>query len=214
MTDIALFGVQWSGKGTQAQLITDFFPQFALFETGGIFRALSSLNNRVGEFVRKINQWHFIHYSVTNSVFDLMIPMLDDNQNILFDGYPRDLPQLFHLLDFEFKHHRKLVWIHLKLDDKTAMKRLMGRKYYKKDDRMYLIKSDDELELIKEKWYEIITREDDHPDAIRKRIEQYHTDTEPVINYLKDQDLLVEIDASQSPEKVFEEIRKVIKLSI
>ena len=67
---------------------------------------------------------------------------------------------------------------------------------------------------LKKKWYEIITREDDHPDAIRKRIEQYHTDTEPVIKYLKDQDLLVEIDASQSPEKVFEEIRKVIKLSI
>jgi hypothetical protein len=36
----------------------------------------------------------------------------------------------------------------LKLDDKSAMKRLMGRKYYKKDDRMYLIKSDDELELV------------------------------------------------------------------
>lgn len=214
MTDIALFGVQWSGKGTQAQLITDFFPQFALFETGSIFRALSSLNNRVGEFVRQINQGNYIHYSVTNAVFDLMIPMLDDNQNILFDGYPRNLPQLFHLLDFEHKHHRKLVWIYLKLDDKSAMRRLMWRKYYKKDDRMYLIRSDDELELVIGQWYEVITREDDHPDAIRKRIEQYHAETEPVINYLRNQDLLVEIDASQPQEKVYEDIRKVIKLSL
>jgi adenylate kinase len=60
----------------------------------------------------------------------------------------------------------------------------------------------------------VITREDDHPDAIRKRIEQYHAETEPVIKYLKDQDLLVEIDASQAPEKVYEDIRKVIKLSL
>lgn len=214
MTDIALFGIQWSGKWTQAQFIIDAFPQLALFETGWIFRALSSLNNRVGEFVRQINQGNFIHYSVTNAVFDLMIPMLDDNQNILFDGYPRDLPQLFHLLDFEHKHHRKLIGIHLKLDDKSAMKRLMWRKYYKKDERMYLIKNADELELVIGQWYEIITREDDHPEAIRKRIDQYHTDTEPVIAYLKKQDLLVEVDANQSEENVFEDIRKIIKLSL
>lgn len=213
MTDIALFWVQWSGKGTQAQLITEYFPQFALFETGSIFRALSTLNNRVGEYVRQINQGHFIHYSVTNGVFDLMIPMLDSDQNILFDGYPRDLPQLFHLLDFEHKHHRKLVAIHLKLDDKTAMKRLVGRKYYKKDGRMYLIKDEDEKTLVQWQWYEIITREDDHPDAIRKRIDQYHKETEPIIEYLKKQDLLVEVDASHSVEKVFEEVRKIVKLT-
>lgn len=213
MTDIALFGIQGAGKWTQAQLIVEMFPQFALFETGGIFRALSTLNNRVGEFVRQINQGNFIHYSVTNAVFDLMIPMLDENQNILFDGYPRDLPQLFHLLDFEHKHHRKLVGIYLKLDDKTAMKRLIGRKYYKKDNRMYLIKDELELELIIGQWYEIVTREDDHPDAIRKRIDQYHRETEPIMEYLRTQDMLVEIDASKSQEEVFAEVRKIIKLS-
>jgi hypothetical protein len=40
------------------------------------------------------------------------------------------------------------VAIHLKLDDKTAMKRLVGRKYYKKDGRMYLIKDEDEKILV------------------------------------------------------------------
>ena len=143
-----------------------------------------------------------------------MIPMLDDKQNILFDGYPRDLPQLFHLLDFEFKHHRKLVGIYLKLDEKTAIERLVNRRYYKKDNRMYLIKNEEELELVTGQGYEIITREDDQPEAIRTRIEQYHKETEPVIEYLKKQDLLVEVDANQSQEKVFEDIRKVIKLSI
>jgi adenylate kinase family enzyme len=54
-----------------------------------------------------------------------MIPMLDENQSILFDGYPRNLPQLFHLLDFEYKHHRKLLGIYLKLDDTHAMQRLV-----------------------------------------------------------------------------------------
>jgi adenylate kinase len=211
MIDIVLFGVQWAGKGTQAQLITDLFPQFGLFETGGIFRALSTLNNRVGDFVRQINQWNYIHYSVTNAVFDLMIPMLDENQSILFDGYPRNLPQLFHLLDFEYKHHRKLLGIYLKLDDTHAMQRLVWRRYYKKDNRLYLIKSENEMRLVREQWYEVITREDDHPDAIRKRIDQYHNETEPVISYLRDQDLLIEIDASQTPEKVFEEIKKIIK---
>lgn len=79
---------------------------------------------------------------------------------------------------------------------------------------MYLIKNDEELQLLISQGYEIITREDDHPDAIRKRIEQYHKETEPVIEYLKKQDLLVEVDADQTQEKVFEDIRKVIKLSI
>ncbi len=213
MTDIVLFGVQGAGKGTQAQSIVENFPQFALFETGGIFRALSTLNNRVGEFVRQINEGKYIHYSVTNAVFDLMIPMLDAKQNILFDGYPRNLPQLFHLLDFEYKHHRKLVGIHLKLDDKKAMKRLVGRRYYRNNNMLYLIKDETELELVKNQWYEIVTREDDHPEAIRKRIEQYHTETEPIIEYMRSQDLLVEVDADQTPAKVFEEIRKIIKLS-
>lgn len=172
------------------------------------------MNNRIGEFVRQINQGNYIHYSVTNAVFDLMIPMLDENQSILFDGYPRNLPQLFHLLDFEYKHHRKLLGIYLKLDDKIAMERLVGRRYYKKDNRQYLINSEDELKLAIQQWYEIITREDDHPDAIRKRIEQYHSETEPVINYLRDQDMLVEIDASYSQEEVFSAIRKIIKAQL
>jgi len=184
-----------------------------LFETGSIFRALSTLNNRVGEFVRQINQGKYIHYSVTNAVFDLMIPMLDEKQHILFDGYPRNLPQLFHLLDFEYKHHRKLVGIYLKLDDKKAMQRLMGRRYYRKDNMLYLIKDDQELDLVKQQGYEIITREDDHPDAIRKRIDQYHGETEPIIEYMRTQDMLVEVDADQAPQKVFEDVRKIIKLS-
>ena len=78
---------------------------------------------------------------------------------------------------------------------------------------MYLIKNADELRLVEGQWYEIIVREDDHPDAIRKRIEQYHKETEPIIRYLKDQDLLIEIDANKSPEEVFVEVRKIIKLS-
>ncbi|MFA7284558.1 MAG: nucleoside monophosphate kinase [Candidatus Absconditabacterales bacterium] len=213
MTDIVLFGVQGAGKGTQAQNIVESFPNFALFETGSIFRALSTLNNRVGEFVRQINQGKYIHYSVTNAVFDLMIPMLDEKQHILFDGYPRNLPQLFHLLDFEYKHHRKLVGIYLKLDDKKAMQRLMGRRYYRKDNMLYLIKDDQELDLVKQQGYEIITREDDHPDAIRKRIDQYHGETEPIIEYMRTQDMLVEVDADQAPQKVFEDVRKIIKLS-
>lgn len=79
---------------------------------------------------------------------------------------------------------------------------------------MYLIKDSDELELVQGQGYEIIIREDDHPEAIQKRIEQYHKETEPVIDYLRKQDLLVEIDADGTQESVFDEVRKVIKLSI
>jgi adenylate kinase len=181
--DIVLFGIQWSGKWTQAQNILTHFPnEYVYFEPGWLFRALSSTPNCLGTYVgRIIDQWKPVHDGVTTSLFDATLYTLHAWQSLLIDGFPRKPMQYQLFLDRMQKAQREFMVIHFILDESIAVERMLAR------------------------W-----RHDDTPQKISNRIKRYYDDIAPIVEDMKKYAPVHTIDAEQSIEQVRGQIIKIL----
>ncbi len=130
MKDIVLFGIQGSGKGTQAALLQDLFgDKLSYFSSGDIFRALKSHPNAIGDFLsNSLESGKLISDEVTISMFRFYFSTLvGDDKMMLLDGYPRSLPQLVDLIQTSYKNKRTPVGIYFELDRETATERMISR---------------------------------------------------------------------------------------
>lgn len=185
MKDIILFGIQWSGKGTQADLIMKNHPGvFSYVSTGNIFRALTKgQDNALGRYVNDIiNAGKLVDDKVTNSIFQAYFySVLDQQKYMLIDGYPRTIPQLddiFRLADLE---NRDLLGIQFDIPDEVALDRMQSR------------------------W-----REDDTPESIKIRLDSYYEKTVPVIEYFAQHANMIKIDATKSIKEIAKEVENII----
>ena len=148
---------------------------------------------------------------------DIIIQMLverisqsDCENGFLLDGFPRNLDQA-KALD-EAKVEINLI-LFLKISEKEIIERMSGRRVHLSSGRSYHIahnppKVEGKDDLTGET---LIQREDDHPDVIKKRLEVYYDETEPLLSFYRQKDIsFYEIDASKTLEEVTEDIRKVI----
>ncbi len=185
--DIILFGIQWSGKGTQADLLMKALKSYQYFEPGNILRALKSNDNVLGEHIKtSMDQGKMVDDAIVFGLFDIYQHLLRPGQNMLVDGFMRSLPQMHYFLYQEYSHKRGLVWIHFKLSKEKAIERIMHR--------------------AATEW-----RVDDTKDAIERRLNIYEKETTPVIEYLDKVGKIIHIDADQSVEKIFEDTLVALK---
>lgn len=181
MDDIVLFGIQWSGKGTQAQLLVEAFPgQYTYFSSGDLFRALTSTDNAIGNYLKqRLATGQLIDDRVTNALFELyMHSVIDDGKAMLLDGYPRTVHQLELMIDVCKRYGRSMNAIAFTLPEETAIERMKAR-----------------------------GRADDTDEAIKKRIAQYYASTVPMLDLWKKHFPLVEIDARPSIEAIHESVK-------
>ncbi len=188
---LIFIGPQGSGKGTQAKIISSKLGIDPI-STGDLLRNVEGdLKERVDEYVNK----------------GLLIPddlMLDILKQRLFndfilDGFPRNLKQA-EMLD-SIVNIDKVVEI--SISDEEAVKRLAGRRTCKKCGAIFNIYTNPPKEDICDKCGGgLIKREDDNDEAIKKRLEVYHSETEKV---LKRYDVL-KINGEQDIEKVTSDI--------
>lgn len=183
--DIVLFGIQGSGKGTQASLLkTHYSDQISYFSSGDIFRALKSYPNAIGNFLsNRLELWQLISDEVTIALFKFYFStILDENKSMLLDGYPRTLEQSVSLIQTLLKYKREVVWIYLELDRDTAKKRMLDR-----------------------------GRPDDTLEVIDKRIDMFYEKTIPNIELFEKLFPVIRVDASWSIEDVHTAIMKIIQ---
>ena len=180
MKDILFFGIQWSGKWTQAQLLWEAYPDmFSYLSTGDLFRALSSSPNPLGDYVKdRIWRGELIDDRVTHALFEsYFFTVIDSKKYMLLDGYPRSLEQMTLMIACLKRHTRDIMGVHFVLDDATAIQRMKHR-----------------------------ARADDTDSAIHARIDQYKQKTVPMITYFAEHFPLVEIDASPGIEQIHQEV--------
>lgn len=177
--DIVLFGMQGSGKWTQAKKILSAVPdQFVYFEPGSLFRALSSCNNVLGEYVGSvIDQWKPVHDGVTISLFDATLYTLQRGQHLLIDGFPRKVMQYHLFMERMQKGQRDFLVINFNIDEKTATERMLAR-----------------------------GRHDDTPEKIANRIQWYNKDILPILESMRTLVQVHDIDATQTPDEVTAQI--------
>lgn len=184
--DIILFGIQWSWKGTQADLLMEKLKWYEYFEPGQIFRALKSNDNVLWEHIRdRMDKWQMIDDAITFGVFDVYLHLLQPWQYMLIDWFLRTLDQMYYFLTQEYKYKRDFIWIFYDLDKEDAIKRLSERA-------------------------KIQQRKDDTEKSIRTRLDIYEKETKPVIEYLDGLGKIIHINANQSIENIHKETIDVL----
>ncbi|MBS8121437.1 adenylate kinase family protein [Candidatus Vampirococcus lugosii] len=211
MNNIVLFGVQGAGKGTQAKMLLNKFSNYKYFEAGNILRAIKSKPNCLGDYVKEIiDSGNLINDEFISSLFNAFLTTLSDNDNILIDGYPRKINQMKQFIDLTSKKNISYKAVYLDLSEDKAIERLSSR----------LICSNCGATLsnisgkLKSCTYcgsdSLIKREDDYPDAIKKRVRLYKEETKPVIDTFQNMGNLFIIDASGTQEEVFDRIIDIL----
>lgn len=204
---IILLGPQGCGKGTQAKKISEKY-NLPHISTGDIFRYNIKNQTTLGkEALTYIDEGNLVPDSLTNKIVEDRLKDDDCKKGFVLDGYPRNIAQgkaLMEMSDIDFAFN-------IDISDETTVRRLSGRRSCSKGHVYHV-----EFNPSKEKGVcdvcglELFQRDDDKPETIKKRLEIYHEETSPLIEFYKKKGKLVEVDGEQKIEKVFEEIIDVL----
>ncbi|MDD2694065.1 MAG: nucleoside monophosphate kinase [Candidatus Gracilibacteria bacterium] len=205
MSHLMLIGIQGSGKGTQARKILEKYPEYVLFEMGTELRKFAANGTPDGEYVRSFLEQGL--KAPTEYIVKLTEKFLADNRDkkILIDGAIRSAEQNDALEtvwgDFE------VLW--LDLNEETAVERLSGRRIDPVTNETFPASFTGDTNP--KTGNTLVTRADDTPEAIRKRIAWSKGDTLPLIEVWKRHGHTIHhIDASQSEEDIFHYVENAI----
>ena len=204
---VILLGPQGAGKGTQAQRLANRVGAEHI-STGDIVRAEIKSGSELGKKVQEFNdKGELVPDEI---IVEMAKPYLDDADAWLLDGFPRNEAQakaLDEALD-DIGEDLDAV-VALEAPDDALVERLSGRRQSKKTGRIYHVEYDPPPENGDDPG-PFIQRDDDGEEAIRRRLEIYHDQTEPLKDYYAERDLLITVDAEQEIPKVTEDILEAV----
>lgn len=181
---IILLGAPGAGKGTQAQFICEKFniPQIS---TGDMLRAAVKAGTPLGKQVEEIMQTGgLVSDELIISLVKERISEDDCANGCLFDGFPRTIPQAEAMIeagvDIDYV-------VEIDVDDEEIVKRMSGRRVHPGSGRTYhLIYNPPKVEgKDNETGEDLIQREDDAEETVRKRLGIYHDQTAPLVGFYK-----------------------------
>ena len=200
---IILLGPQGAGKGTQAQRLADKVGA-AHISTGDIVRAEIKSGSELGKKVQEYNdKGELVPDEI---IVEMAKPYLDDADAWLLDGFPRNEAQakaLDEALD-DIGEDLDAV-VALEAPDDALVERLSGRRQSQATGKIYHVEFDPPPEDGDDPG-PFMQRDDDSEESIRRRLEIYHEQTEPLKDYYAERDLLITVDAEQEIPKVTEDI--------
>ena len=209
--NLVILGMPGAGKGTQSVFISKFFD-IPHISTGDMLRHAIHEKTKVGlEAESYIKAGHFVPDDVILGIMAERLAEDDCKKGFLLDGFPRNLVQAEELDLMLKKHNLKIDHaINLSLKQSEVIKRLTSRRVCKKCASVYnvdLLGSD----ICPQCGGEIIIRDDDKEEVIISRLKVYTEQTEPLIKYFSDKNVLLEVDASVSIDDVWNEIKTMLE---
>jgi adenylate kinase len=204
---IVLLGPQGSGKGTQAKLLSKPIGAQHI-AMGDIVRAEIRRGTPLGESLRQYNDRGEL--VPDDIILRLIRPVLQAKTNWILDGFPRDTAQARALDDVLREEECPLDRVvALEMREAPLLERLAARRQSESTGAVYNLVTyrpppDDPGPFV--------SRADDAPDKIRRRLELYHAVTEPLKQYYDAQGLLTPVDADGSIDDVHERVLRALGL--
>ena len=179
-----LLGAPGAGKGTQAQFLIEAYaiPQIS---TGDMLRAAVKART---ELVAKVEQVMAAGGLVTDEIIIALVKARiredDCRQGFLFDGFPRTIPQAEALVQAQVEID---VVLEIEVPDDEIVKRLGGRRVHLDSGRIYHVSFSPPrvANIDDETGEELVQREDDKEETVRKRLALYHQQTKPLVDFYK-----------------------------
>ena len=203
--NIIILGPPASGKGTQAKLIAEKFAMQHI-STGDLLREEAAKGTPQGQKIKKtMEEGKLILFELVMKLVKKKIQ--ESEHDIIFDGFPRNLDQAEKLDEIT---QIDLV-LSIKVSDDVVVKRVTSRRTCQKCGAIFGDKVPPKkpgvCDLCGGKLFQ---RDDEQPEVVKKRLEVYRDQTEPLLEYYKPRNLVQEVDGTKSVEEVFKDICEII----
>ncbi|MCR4955689.1 MAG: adenylate kinase [Lachnospiraceae bacterium] len=202
---LIMLGAPGAGKGSQAKVLADKYG-IPHISTGDIFRANIKEGTELGKKAKEyMDQGHLVPDEL---VCDLVVDRIkhsDCEKGFILDGFPRTIPQA-ESLDAALDQINETIdhVIDLEVSDNVIVERMGGRRACPECGATYhIVNMKPAKEGVCDRCgHGLVLRDDDKPQTVLKRLEVYHDQTAPLIDYYKKQGNLEEFDGTMKPDEV------------
>ncbi len=210
---IIMLGAPGAGKGTQAKMIAKKY-NIPHISTGDIFRANIKNNTELGCKAKKyMDEGLLVPDEITLDMIMDRFAEEDCKNGYVLDGFPRTIPQAEALTEALNKVNEKIDFaINVEVPDENIVTRMSGRRACVACGGTYHVVFNPTKEegICDACGRELMLREDDKPETVEKRLNVYHTQTQPLIEYYDSLHILKEVDGTMDVAKVFDEIVHIL----
>jgi adenylate kinase len=211
--NLVLLGPPGSGKGTQGERLQADL-ELPYWATGDILRAAVREGTELGRAAKGyMDRGDLVPDEVIVGMIGQRIDSSEAADGFILDGFPRTAPQAEALAAKLEELGRELTTVLLiDVDDEEVVRRLGGRRTCVENGHVFHVEFSPPKEegICDIDGSELVVRDDDKPEVIRHRLEQYHAKTAPLIEHYDGQSLLRRIAGASPPESVAEEIRRTL----
>jgi adenylate kinase len=211
--NLVLLGPPGSGKGTQGERLQEDV-RLPYWATGDILRAAVRDETELGKTAKAyMDAGDLVPDEVIVGVIAERIASPEALDGFILDGFPRTTPQA-EALDAKLDQLGRGVTAVLLIDvsDEEVVRRLGGRRTCTENGHVFHVEFNRPQQegVCDIDGSELIVRDDDKPEVIRKRLETYHEKTEPLVSYYDQRSVLRRIEGTAAPDDVTEEIRRTL----
>jgi adenylate kinase len=211
--NLVLLGPPGSGKGTQGERLQEEL-RLPYYATGDILRAAVREGTDLGRTAKEyMDRGDLVPDEVIVAMIGERIDSPEAADGFILDGFPRTAPQAEALAEKLTALGRELTAVLLiDVSDEEVVRRLAGRRTCVENGHVFHVEFNPPQQegVCDIDGSELVVRDDDKPDVIRHRLEQYQAKTAPLIEHYDGQSLLRRIDGAASPEAVGDEIRRTL----
>ena len=210
---IIMLGAPGAGKGTHAGKISEKYG-IPHISTGDIFRENIKNGTELGKKAKGyMDAGELVPDELTCDLVVDRIHQDDAKNGYVLDGFPRTIPQAEALTKALAATGEKVDHaIEINLADEVIIERMSGRRVCSCGATYHIVNIPPKKEGICDECEgELITRDDDVPETVKKRLNVYHEQTAPLIDYYKEQGILRVIDGSKGLDTCFKEICDILE---
>ena len=211
--NLILLGPPGCGKGTQGERLQEDF-RLPYYATGDILRAAVKEGSELG--VKAKGFMDAGKLVPDELLIDLVVDRIsaeDARDGFILDGFPRTRAQADALAEAFDRLGRRITAVLLfDVPDEDLVRRISGRRVSVKTGRVYHVETDPPKHegRCDVDGSRLVQRDDDKPEVVKRRLDVYHEQTEPLVSYYDERGLLRRIDGTRSPTEVHDHVRAVL----